>query len=137
MKGREIRSLLPGRRIVGISPITGEPFSCEWGHAGEFKYTRGALHETGTYWVEEDVLFAQFEKRYDRLPMGASVFRNPTGTKEDQNEYFMLMDIGVIAPFSIVDGGAAFSPPKVQAGFPGEAVGSALAAPFSVGKLEL
>ena len=42
LKGREIKALLAGRRIVGISPTTGEPFACEWGKGGDFKYSRGA-----------------------------------------------------------------------------------------------
>ena len=81
LKGREIRALLAGRRIVGISATTGEPFSCEWGKDGELKYASGAYQENGKYWVEDDVLFAQFDKRYDRLPLGATVFRNPGGTR--------------------------------------------------------
>ena len=105
LKGREIKALLAGRRIVGISPTTGEPFACEWGKGGDFKDSRGAYQENGKYWVEDDVLFAQFDKRYDRLPLGSTVFKNPVGTKEDHNEYFMLVDVGVIAPFSIVHGG--------------------------------
>ena len=83
------------------------------------------------------MLFAQFDKRYDRLPLGSTVFKNPVGTKEDHNEYFMLVDVGVIAPFSIVDGGSASSPPKVQAGFPGDTVSSPPAASSSIGKLKL
>ena len=115
LKGREIRALLAGRRIVGISATTGEPFSCEWGKGGEFKYTRGAYQENGKYWVEDDVLFAQFDKRYDGLPLGATIFRNPAGTKEYKNEYFMLADVGTIIPFAIIDEGIGpESRPKLQ-----------------------
>jgi hypothetical protein len=124
LKGREIRALLSGRRIIGISPTTGEPFSCEWGKGGEFKYTRGAYQENGKYWVEEDVLFAQFDKRYDRLPLGSTIFRNPGGTKEDKNEYFMLVDIGVIVPFAIVDDAIGTGPgPKLQADIGSKVIG--------------
>jgi len=124
LKGREINSLLAGRRITGISITADEPFSCEWGKGGEFKYTRGAYQENGKYWVEEDVLFAQFDKRYDRLPLGSTIFRNPGGTKEDKNEYFMLVDIGVIVPFAIVDDGIGTGPrPKLQADIGSKVIG--------------
>jgi tetratricopeptide (TPR) repeat protein len=117
LKGREIRALFTGRRIIVISPITGEPFSCELGKGGDFKYRRGAYQETGKYWVEDDVLFAQFDKRYDRLPLGSTIFKNPTGTKEDKNEYFILVDVGVIVPFAVVeDEPGSESRPKLQAG---------------------
>jgi adenylate cyclase len=103
LTGREIQGLLDGRRIVGMSPTTGEPFSYEWGKGGEFKFTRGTYQENGKYWVEDDVLFAQFDNKYDHLPLGATIFKNPRGTKENKNEYFMLADIGCIVPFATVD----------------------------------
>jgi tetratricopeptide (TPR) repeat protein len=132
LKGREIRALLTGRRIAGISPITGEPFACEWGKSGDFKYSRGVYQENGKYWVEDDVLFAQFDKRYDRLPIGSTFFRNPVGTKEDKNEYFMLVDVGVIVPFAVVEEGAGpESRPRTQA----ELVRSATASPGKSRKL--
>ena len=117
LKGGEIRALLPGRRIIGISPITGEPFSCEWGKGGDFKYSRGAYQENGKYWIEDEVLFAQFDKRFDRLPLGSTIFKNPLGRKEDKNEYLMLVDVGIIVPFAVVkDETGSESRPKLQAG---------------------
>jgi adenylate cyclase len=103
LSGQEIGSLLTGRRITGIEASTGEQFWFEWAKNGELKFTRGAYRESGKYWVEEDILFAQFDKRYDGLPLGSTIFRNPAGTREDKNEYFILLDLGAIVPFEMVE----------------------------------
>ena len=103
LNGNEITSLLAGRSITGISASTGEQFWCEWGKNGEFRFTRGAYRDSGKYWIEEDILFAQFDKLYDGLPFGSTIFRNARGTKVDKNEYFILLDLGAIVPFTLVE----------------------------------
>ena len=72
----------------------------EWAKSMEFKYITGPYQEMGKSWVEGDVLFLQFEKILGGLPYGTTIFRNPDGSRESKNQYFMVSDIGSITPFA-------------------------------------
>ena len=92
--------LLFGRKITGISAATGEQLWWEWTKSGEFKFIRGAYQDTGKSWVEGNVLFLQFEKYLGGLPYGTTIFRNPDGSRESKNEYFMVSDLRSVNPFA-------------------------------------
>jgi hypothetical protein len=80
--------------------MSGEQFWWEWAKSGEFKYIRGAYQDTGKSWVEGAVFFAQFEKQLGSLPYGMTIFRNPGGSRESKNEYYMVTDLRGITPFA-------------------------------------
>jgi TolB-like protein/class 3 adenylate cyclase len=100
LNGQEVRSLIFGRKITGASAATGEQFWWEWAKSGEFKFIRGAYQDTGKSWVEGDVFFVQFEKQFGSLPFGMTIFRNPDGSRESKNEYYMVNDLRGITPFT-------------------------------------
>jgi len=103
LNGQEVKSLLFGRKITGISIITGEQFWWEWAKSGEFKVLRGAYQDAGKSWIEGDVIFSQFEKQFGGIPYGSAIFRNPDGSKERGNEYYMVNDMRGISPFATVE----------------------------------
>ena len=65
---------------------TGKQLSWEWTETGDFNFTMGTFKDTGKSWVKGDVCFIQFKKMYGDLPYGATVYRNPDGTKEAKNQ---------------------------------------------------
>jgi hypothetical protein len=103
LNGQEIRHLLFGRRITGTSMVTGKQVSWEWAKSGEFKFIMGAYQATGNSWVEGDIFFVQFEKRFGGIPYGNTIFRNPVGSRESSNEYYLVSDLKSITPFTPAD----------------------------------
>ncbi len=99
LSGKEAESLLLGRKVTGISMATGKQLAWEWTKSGEFRIT-GPFQDIGKSWVERDVFFIKFNKIFGGLPYGTVIYRNPDGSKESQNEYFMVSDIGSITPFA-------------------------------------
>ena len=99
INGQELKPLLFGRKITG-TVMSGEQFWWEWAKSGEFKFIRGAYQDTGKSWVEGDVFFVQFEKQFGGLPFGMTIFRNPGGSRESKNEYYMVNDLRGINPFA-------------------------------------
>jgi len=99
INGQEVKSLLFGGKITGFTMSTGKQFWWEWAKNGEFKIM-GAFEDKGQSWIEGDVLFIQFKKIIGGLPYGTIIYRNPYGSREKENEYFMVSDIGSITPFS-------------------------------------
>ena len=100
LNGQEVKSLLLGRKITGTSFFTGKQLWWEWAKSGEFKLIRGPHQLMGKSWVEGDVIFTQFENLLGGLPYGATIFRNPDGSRESKNQYFMVSDMGSITAFS-------------------------------------
>ena len=100
INGQQAKSLFFRRKITGTSAATGEQFWWEWAKSGEFKFIRGAYQDTGKSWVEGDVFFVQFEKQFGSLPFGMTIFRNPDGSRESKNEYYMVNDLRGITPFT-------------------------------------
>jgi len=101
LNGQEIKSLLFGRKITGTS-ATGEQFWAEYGKSGEFKDIRGTNQNTGKSWVDGDVFFIQ-SKNFGGIPVGLTIFRNPDGSKENKNEYYMVSGLGGITLFAPTD----------------------------------
>jgi adenylate cyclase len=102
LSGAEIKSLLFGSAITGISPY-GEKWWLDWKKNGDLIY-RGPepiSSDTGKSWIEGDTICLQQQKRFGGLESCSTVFRNPKGTYEDKDEYFFCRDIGFL-PFSVV-----------------------------------
>jgi len=99
INGQEVKSLLFGRKITGTAMSTGKQLWWEWAKSGEFKLDLGVFQDKGKSWVEGDVFFIQFEKLFSGLPYGTIIYRNPDGSGESKNQYFMVSDIGSITPF--------------------------------------
>jgi len=100
IKAQEVKSLLFGRKITGTAMHTGKQLWWEWAKSGEFKFMMGDYQDRGKSWVEGDVFFIQFEKMIGGLPYGTTIFKNPDGSRESKNQYFMVSDIGSITPFA-------------------------------------
>ncbi len=97
---QEIKSLLFGRKITGTAKSTGKQLWWEWTESGEFKWIMGSFQDMGKSWVEGDVLFIRYKKMFGGLPFGTTIYRNPNGSRESKNQYFMVSDIGSITPFA-------------------------------------
>jgi TolB-like protein/Tfp pilus assembly protein PilF len=102
INGQEVKSLLFGSKITGTAMSTGKQFWWEWEKNGEFKII-GPFHDMGKSWVEGDVFFIQFKKVFGGLPYGTIIYRNPDGSEENRNQYFMVSDVGSITPFALSD----------------------------------
>jgi len=103
ISGQGVKSLLFGRKITGISKVTGEQTWWEWTKSGEFKVIRGAYQDAGKSWVEGNVFFVQFEKQFGGFPLGMTIFRNPDGSREGKNEYFMVSEMRFNIPFALTE----------------------------------
>jgi hypothetical protein len=106
LSGQEIKSLLFGSTITGLSSIDkddGQHWSIDQKENGDFSY-RGPdpiSSDTGKSWIEGDAICQQFQKRWSGLESCSTVFRNPRGTYEGKDEYFLCRDVG-FSPFSVV-----------------------------------
>jgi adenylate cyclase len=100
INGQEVKSLLFDRKITGTAMSTGKQLWWEWTKNGEFKFIMGSYQDKGKSWIEGDVFFIQFEKLIGGLPYGTIIYRNPDGSRESKNQYFMVSDIGSITPFA-------------------------------------
>ena len=102
LTGQEIRSLLFGSAITGISP-DGQQWWVDRNKNGDISYREEGpgSADTGKSWIEGDTICQQFRKRWQGLEFCSTVFRNPKGTFEDKDEYFLCRDFG-FSPFSVV-----------------------------------
>ena len=102
LNGQEIKSLLFGSTITGISPER-QQWWIDRKKNGDLTY-RGPepiSSDTGKSWIEGDTICQAYQKRWGGLEFCSTVFRNPKGTYESKDEYFFCSDIG-FAPFSVV-----------------------------------
>jgi TolB-like protein/Flp pilus assembly protein TadD len=102
LSGDQVKKLLFGSTIIGIVP-DGRQWSAERKENGAITY-RGPgpiSADVGKNWTEGDVLCQQYEKRFWGLEFFSTVFRNPKGTYEGKDEYFLCSDIA-FSPFSVV-----------------------------------
>ena len=102
LSGEEIKSLLFGSTITGISQ-DGEKWWVERKKNGDLTYRgEGPLStDRGKSWIDGDVVCQHYQKRWEGLEFHSTVFRNPKGTYERKDEYFLCRDVG-FAPFSVV-----------------------------------
>jgi tetratricopeptide (TPR) repeat protein len=103
LNGEEIRRLLFGSKITGISLYDGLQWGEDRAKSGEFTW-RGSgqiSSDTGMSRIEGDMICTKFQKRLWGLEYCATVFRNPKGTYESKDEHFLCTDFG-FTPFSLV-----------------------------------
>jgi tetratricopeptide (TPR) repeat protein len=96
LTGAEIRELVFGK-TVDVTSV--------WGHWERIKRTKDGGSTLlagleGRSWIEGDTLCNRWPKRFGGQEMCATVFRNPEGTREGNNEYFQVSDLSV-AVFSL------------------------------------
>ena len=103
INGQAVKSLLFGHKITGTAMSTGKQIWWEWDKKGNFKWDMQVVQDTGKSWVEGDICFIQFDKLFGGLPYGTTIYRNPEGSVEGQNQYFMVSDIGSITPFAFTE----------------------------------
>jgi tetratricopeptide (TPR) repeat protein len=102
----EIRELVFGRRVTGFSRRGGK-YWVERTKDGKATYrvTRGTpddYDDSGTSWIEDDMLCDQWQTHRYGFKHCMTVFRNPEGTPKRKNEYLAISDFG-IHPFSLAD----------------------------------
>ena len=102
LSGDQIKRLLFGSTITGFSG-DGQRWSIERKRNGDIAF-RGSgpiSADAGKSWIEGDTLCQQYQKSYWGLEICSTVFRNPKGTYEGKDEYFLCRDTGFLA-FSVV-----------------------------------
>jgi tetratricopeptide (TPR) repeat protein len=102
LTGEEIRKLLFGRTRKGWGPaaVKTVPWTTICNKDGRIEYMTSIFYDTGKNWIEGDSLFQQFKTRFEGRKISGEVYRNPDGTPEKMNEYFIILDYGII-PFSV------------------------------------
>ena len=93
LTGEQIRSLFFGYTSTGI--YRKEQWWIDRTKDGEATYRYGSkLLGIGKSWVEGDELCNQWQEKrlYDGLKYCMNVFRNPEGTLEKKNDYFLITD---------------------------------------------
>ena len=102
LNGKEIKRLLFSSTINGFN-LAGQHWWIGRKKNGEvaFRGPGSIQFDNGRSWIEGDVLFTQFQKRLWGVEYCSTVFRNPSGTHQNRDEYFFFSDTGVI-PFSLV-----------------------------------
>ncbi len=99
LTGKQIRTLLFGRKVVGVEEGIGSGGWFERSLDGQATY-RGLIggFDSGKSWIEGDMLCDQWQERFGGHKTCYPVFRNP----EKQNEY-LIMHSWSIFSFSVVD----------------------------------
>jgi tetratricopeptide (TPR) repeat protein len=87
LSGAEIKELLFGHEIRGHELITGDAFSLARAADGSYSATSPAWSVTGSSWIEGDTICSS-----NQLVLRAcrAVFRNPSGTFEQLNQYLVF-----------------------------------------------
>jgi tetratricopeptide (TPR) repeat protein len=98
LTGEEIRTLLFGSTITGRT-IVGLNWGLQWWtdfkKNGEFSWRGATSSDSGKSRIEGDMIYTQYQKNWWGLESCATVFRNPSGTPENKDEYFLMADSGV------------------------------------------
>ncbi len=108
LSGKHVRSLLFGRKIEGQSFWTGSFWSQERSADGTVSHSGSPAHpgmsgyDQGESWIEDNRLCDRWPDSDKDLAWCALIFRNPDGSFEFRNQYFMVTDTGP-HPFSPVD----------------------------------
>lgn len=102
LTGKEIRELFFGHKVTGFNLITGKQWWIERSKDGKATISDGDSSDTGKSWIEEDMLYDQWDNLYEGLKDYWVVYRNPEGTPEKNDEYLGAPGYGIY-PFSLVD----------------------------------
>ena len=103
LTGKQIRTLLFGRKVVGVEEGIGSGGWFERSLDGQATY-RGLIggFDSGKSWIEGDMLCDQWQERFGGDKTCYPVFRNPKGEPEKQNEYLIMYSWSIFS-FSVVD----------------------------------
>jgi tetratricopeptide (TPR) repeat protein len=94
LKGEEIKSLFFGKKMVGHAGK--RQWRIERAQDGEAKFWYGSKFlGSGKSWVEGDDLCNQWEKVFGGVKYCMDAYRNPEGTPEQKNDYFLITDYGM------------------------------------------
>ena len=89
LTGEKIKALLLGSAITGINFFIGQWWiDCK--KNGEFFWRGINSSDIGKIRVEGDMICTQYQERWWGLEQCGTVFRNPSGTPETKNEYFVI-----------------------------------------------
>ena len=102
LTGKEVRELLFGRKVTGLTLGTGKQWWIERSKEGKATIRDGDKSDTGKSWIEEDMLCDQWDNFYESLKDCWVVYRNPEGAPEHNDEYLGVPGYGVY-PFSPVE----------------------------------
>jgi len=100
LTGEKIRTLLFGSTITGIDFWIGQ-WWIDFKKNGEFTWRGATSSDSGKSRIEGDMICTQYRKNWWGLEDCKTIFRNPSGTPENKDEYFFASDIG-FRPFSPV-----------------------------------
>ena len=93
--GNQMESLFFGRTIATVGPA-GEKLSFSCGKDGRAIWHSSGDDDIGKMWVEGETVCVRWAKRQGGFPYCGTVFRNPEGKPEKNNEYFWITDIGLV-----------------------------------------
>jgi TolB-like protein/class 3 adenylate cyclase len=100
LSGKQIKTLVSGQKITGISPWSGKQWWIKHNEDGSALYRFSAGEFNGKSWIENDWLCFEWQKLRKGLVDYTSMFKNPNGTPEKMNEYLMVTDYGIF-PYSV------------------------------------
>jgi len=102
LTGDEIRRLFFGAKITGFG-FDRQQWFLDRKSNGEFAWQGGEpVHtDTGKSRIEGDMICSKYQKRFWGIESCGTVFKNPSGTQEEENIYFSCNDWG-IEPFTLV-----------------------------------
>ena len=101
LSGEQVRSLLFGHEIEGRSFWTGSFWSQVRSDDGEVSHAGSPVHpgmsgyDQGESWIEDNRLCDRWPDFDKDLAWCALIFRNPDGSLEFRNEYFMVTGTGL------------------------------------------
>jgi TolB-like protein/class 3 adenylate cyclase len=100
LSGEQIKTLVSGQKITGISPWSGKQWWIKHNEDGSALYRFSSGEFNGKSWIENDWLCFEWQKLRKGLVDCTSMFKNPKGTTEKMNEYLMVTDYGIF-PYSV------------------------------------
>jgi TolB-like protein/class 3 adenylate cyclase len=100
LSGEKIRELVFGRKITGFKWYYGTQYWIDRTKDGKSTYrvpphTHYDNDDSGTSWIEDDMLCNQWQIHTAGIKHCMTVFRNPEGTPEMKNEYLTVSDFGI------------------------------------------
>jgi len=99
LTGKQIRALFFGRTLTGLYWGGEQPGPQWWLDLttdGKATYRGGTMGpDSGTGWIEGDMLYIQWQTHFQGRKYCFPVFRNPLGTPESKNEYLLMTDFGI------------------------------------------
>ena len=98
---KEIKNLIFGHTITGLDSKTGEQWRIDRTSNGEATYESGETSDTGSSWVENNMLCNQWNSLYGSMKDCMPIFKNPEPRPGKDEEYLAIPVYGIL-PFSVV-----------------------------------